>query len=91
VILQRTDGQPEDQTFTGVPAALHLVTIFNGDPGLKAIDLKINGNQKLKEKGLQPGERVTIDIASELSAGPNTVVVSGKGKKGSTAAILLHD
>jgi hypothetical protein len=87
----RVDDQPQDETFTGVPAAESKVTIENGDPGMRQVRVTVNGI-RFKETRLRPGEVRTFDVASAMRPGDgNTVVVRARGKRGASALIVLAD
>jgi uncharacterized repeat protein (TIGR01451 family) len=89
--VARVDDQPQDETFTGVPAAESRVTISNGDPGMRKVRLTVNGI-RFKETRLRPGEVRRFDVASAMRPGDdNTVVVRARGKKGASALIVLAD
>jgi hypothetical protein len=90
-MLVRDPNQQESQTFREVPQAESRITIMNGTPGLRNVEAWVNG-VKYKVRDLKDGESAVIDIASALHAGDNNVVtLKGKGKKGSTADILIWD
>jgi hypothetical protein len=89
--VARVDDQPQDETFTGVPAAESRVTIENGDPGMRKVLVTVNG-KRFKETSLRPGEVRTFDVASAMRPGDhNTVVVRARGKRGASALIVLAD
>jgi hypothetical protein len=88
--LVRDEARAVTQTFTDVPEAEHVVTVWNGNPGFKTIAVTVNG-QLFKIKSLSPGEQAQIDIASAMRPGDNAVSLSGKGKKGASATIMLWD
>jgi hypothetical protein len=87
----RDDTTASVQTFDDVPEAEHVLTLWNGDPtGLKSLDVVVN-RQQFKIKNLQPGEQRTIDIGSAMHPGDNRVTLSGKGKRGASATVMLWD
>ena len=91
LVVARTDDQPEEEQFTGVPQSESKVTILNGDPGMKKVQLTVNG-VKFKEQDLGPGEVRKFDVASAMRPGSdNTITVSARGKKGATAVIVIAD
>lgn len=74
-----------------VPRAEDKVTITNGSPGLKKIDILVNG-QTFKVTGLKDGEETTVDISSAMVDGDtNQVSFEVKGKKGSFANVMIWD
>src|SRR5215208_2243103 len=88
--VARTEGKPEETTFTDVPHVEHVVTLMNGSPGFKSFELVVNG-KKFKFNELASGAQQSIDIGSAMRPGDNTVTLRGTGKKGSTANLLLWD
>lgn len=89
-LISRDDGLPEDQTFTDVPHLEHVVTITNGTPGFKHLEVIVNG-KKFKAKHLEDGEVYSLDISSAMHPGDNTVTLRASGKKGSSANVMLWD
>jgi hypothetical protein len=90
-MLVRDPNQPQVQNFRDVPQQENKVSINNSTPGLKAVEVWVNG-VKFKAKDLKDGERTVIDITTALHAGSdNVVTLKGKGKKGSTAEIIIWD
>jgi hypothetical protein len=90
-LLIRDSNQPETQTFRDVPQAEGKVSIVNGTPGIKSVEIFVNG-VKYKAKNLSDGETAMLDIAPALHAGNDNVVsVKAKGKKGGWADIVIWD
>jgi hypothetical protein len=90
-LLVREPGRQEVQTFTDVPGAEHVLTIYNGSPGLATLEVWVNG-KKTKLKGLKDGETATFDLGSTMKAqGGNTVQVKVGGRPGSSANMMLWD
>jgi hypothetical protein len=89
-MVTKSEGKPEDQTFTDVPQAENKVTIINGVEGLKKVTLIVNGT-KFKEKDLKDGETATMDISSAMKPGLNKVTIRGNGRKGAWADIFIAD
>jgi hypothetical protein len=74
-----------------VPRVEDKVTITNGAPGLKKIDIIVNG-QTFKVKSLKDGEEVTVDISSAMVPGDaNKVDFQVKGKQGAFANVMIWD
>lgn len=74
-----------------VPRAEDKVTITNGKPGLKKIDIFVNG-QAFKVTGLKDGEETTVDISSAMVEGDaNKVSFEVKGKPGAFANVMIWD
>ncbi|HEX5720956.1 MAG TPA: hypothetical protein VF179_32690, partial [Thermoanaerobaculia bacterium] len=74
-----------------VPRAEDKVTITNGAPGLRKIDIIVNG-QTFKVNGLKDGEEVTVDISPAMVDGDaNKVDFQVKGKPGAFANVMIWD
>lgn len=91
VILVRDNNLPENDSFTGVPRAEDKVTIRNGSPGLNKVVVYVNG-VKYKSQNLKDGQETTIDISAAMNEGDNNVVrLEARGKKGSSAEVIIWD
>lgn len=87
----RETGAPQSSTYTGIPPEEHVVTVYNGDPGLGALDIEVNG-RKFKMNGLRPGEERTLDIVSAMPAtGMSTITLTTRGKPGGSAVVMIWD
>lgn len=86
----RLQGKPVTQTITDVPRIEDAVTITNGTPGLKNLDVTVNGT-RFKVTGLGDGEERTLDISSAMVEGPNTIELETFGKPGGWASIMIWD
>lgn len=88
----RERGRPERHVFTGVPAAERFVTLLNGDPGLRALTVEVNG-RKFKMTGLQPGEERTLDVESAVTTPGETSTFSltAHGTPGGSAVVMIWD
>jgi len=90
-MLVRDSNAPETQTFRDVPQAEGHITIMNGRPGVKNVEIWVNG-VKFKAKSLKDGEQTTIDASSAMHSGNNNVIaIKGGGKKGVSAEIAIWD
>ncbi len=90
-LLVREPGKQEVQTFTNVASAEHVLTVYNGNPGVANLELWVNG-QKVKIKGLKDGETATFDLGANMKAqGGNTVSAKVGGRPGSSVNIMLWD
>lgn len=90
-LVVRDSNSPIVQTHADVPQVEDTVTVTNGAPGLKNLDIVVNGT-KFKVTGLKDNEEKTIDISSALLPGENNVVtLEGRGKKGSSASVMIWD
>ena len=91
VIRDPGGDQPASETFSGLAQAESKVTIVNGDPGMKKVNLVVNG-VKFKESGLAPAEVRTFDVAPAMRPGDgNTITISARGSKGASADIVISD
>lgn len=86
----RSTGKPAEVAMRGVAKAKHFVTIFNGAPGLKNLDVIVNG-LKFKVAGTEDNAIVQFDISIALHDGDNTVTVTARAKPGSRAAIVVGE
>lgn len=60
------------------------VTVYNGDPGVKNLDVIVNG-QRFKIAGLGDKETVTLDVSSAMVKGArNTITLKVYGKPGAS-------
>jgi hypothetical protein len=90
-LISRDDNRPEAQTFRDVPRVEDKITVMNGTPGLKKVEIVVNG-VKFKVKELRDGDSTMIDVASAMHDGEDNVVsINGSGKKGSWANIVIWD
>jgi hypothetical protein len=87
----RATGRPETQTYAGVPPAERVVTILNGDPGLKQVQIDVNG-RRFNVSGLQDGEKRTLDVGAAIVTGiDSTFKLTPHGKPGGTAEVVIWD
>ncbi len=84
----RAAGQPVSQSIVGVQASDYLLHVFNSTPGVTSMTITVNG-QTFQLKGLHNGQQVTINVASALRAGTNTVTLSTTGQPGGSASVLF--
>ena len=85
-ILRTLRGAEDEQA--GILQSEHFLDIVNGTPGLTNLGIEVNG------KHLEAGHPAlqTIDIGSALHEGnTNTITVTGKGKPGGTAWVIVAD
>jgi hypothetical protein len=89
--VSRRAGEPEDHTFSGIPAAEHRISVWNGAPGLTELTVEVNG-RRYSLAGLKPGELRELDVAGAMEPGDgNVVILTAHGRPGGEAAVLLHD
>lgn len=86
----RSTGKPALVTMSGVAKAKHVVTIFNGAPGLKNLDVIVNG-VKIKVAGAADNAIAQFDIGTALHDGDNTITVTAYAKPGSRAAVVIGE
>jgi hypothetical protein len=85
----RTTGKPEGEIYLNLPAEEDTVTIENGTPGLRKLEITMNG-QKFQLAGLKDGETQTVDVSSAMLPGTdNTCVLKSSGKPGGSALVLI--
>jgi hypothetical protein len=76
------------QVVTGVAQAESTVSIYNNTPGLRQIDVKVNG-KLFRVSRLSNGEVRSIDVASALKAGNhNTIVLTPRRGIGSAEVVI---
>lgn len=78
------------ESFAGIPAAEHFVSIQNGHPGLRKFSLLVNG-QRTAFLRIGPKEVHAFDIASALTASENVITLVGQGRPGASALVLISD
>jgi hypothetical protein len=88
--LTVTRGGPVSQTFSDIPQAEHFVTIQNGDPGLKRLEVTVNGT-RFRLDDLRSGEERTLDIGSAMTAGSNSVTLRAQGERSASAVVSIGD
>lgn len=87
----RENGQPERHTYTDIPPEEHLVTVYNGDPGLRNLAVEVNG-RRFEMAGLRPREERTIDVASAITPRVrSTFTLIARGQPGGSALVLIAD
>jgi Putative Ig domain len=87
----RATGQPESHTYGGIPPEERLVTVLNGDPGLRNLAVEVNG-RKFQMAGLKPGEERTLDVGSAIVAGASsTFTLTAQGQPGGSAVVMIWD
>jgi hypothetical protein len=87
-ILTTLIRERRPQVFYDVPGAEHLVTITNGDPGLRTVLVTVHRDRYRRK--LAPGQSTTIDIGPSVQpTGSYTVKLRGRGK--GSADIMIWD
>jgi hypothetical protein len=85
----RENGKPADQIFTGLPDFESKVTVSNGSPGVRSVDVVVNGIT-FKVNGLGAGEVRTFDVASAMLPGTDNVIsITAHGGGGAGSALVM--
>jgi hypothetical protein len=77
-------------SFSGIPAAEHFVTVQNGAPGVPRIHVYVNDRQ-IETLTLTRSEVRTIDIGRAMTKPSNTVTVVAAGRPGHRALVVVSD
>jgi hypothetical protein len=89
--LEVTTGNLVQQRFTGLLAAEHYLQVINDTPGLRWLELNLNGHV-FRLDPLAAGQTVAADLAAAMDEGDaNVVVLTGAGEVGSSALVLITD
>jgi List-Bact-rpt repeat protein/prenyltransferase/squalene oxidase-like repeat protein len=90
-LVSRGNDRPVEQVLTGLPGIEHNIKIVNGDPGLKRLKITVNGHV-FRAFQLKPGEERNLDVKSAMRPGNNnTIKLLGRGKRGSSALVVISD
>lgn len=77
------------QTFTDIPYEEHFVTIENGTPGLRGLDVIVNGTE-FRVRGLDDGEVRRINVRRAMVPGlQNTITLVPRGRRGESADVTI--
>ncbi len=89
--LEVVTGNWVQKRFTGLLAAEHYLQVINGVPGLKSLEINLNGHV-FRLDPLADGRSVAADLAAAMNEGDaNVVVLTGTGAVGSSAMVLITD
>jgi len=81
----------QEQVFSNVPALEDRVTLYNGAPGLKALDVIVNGTL-FSLGGLQDHEERSVSITLAMTQGEhNTIILRGFGQANASAEIMIAE
>jgi hypothetical protein len=83
-------GNQRRESFANIPAAEHYVMIQNGTPGLRRVQLLVNGRH-LPPRWLRDDMVRTIDIGPAMLAKNNIVTVIANGRPETSALVLISD
>lgn len=77
------------ESFPGIPAAEHFISVQNGNPGLERLHVFVNGQRRAILQ-LSPQEVETIDIAAHMTES-NVITLTGQGPAGGRGLVLISD
>jgi hypothetical protein len=87
-IKVREAGAPERTSISGTADGDEVIVI-NGEPGLKNLDIVVNG-QNFRVAGLGDGEMTVIDVSSVVEYGSYaTYELTAAGKPGTSATVVI--
>jgi hypothetical protein len=64
--------------------------VTNGDPGLKRLHVRVNG-QRFTALSLSDNETRSLDVAAAMTGKANTITLAGAGELGASAAVTIGD
>lgn len=77
------------QTFTDLPHDEHVVTIENGSPGLRGMDIIVNGVE-FRVRGLDDGEARRVNVRRAMVPGhQNVITLVPRGRRGESADVTI--
>ena len=89
--VERATGKPQSQTVTGIPESESRITIYNHDPGLTDLLIKVNG-AKFMVEGLRDNQVRNVNVSGAMKDGDsNTMTFQARGRPGGNATILIHE
>ena len=81
-----------EETFVEIPGEDRYLLVENGGPGVRRVEVDINGRMIHNIAGLKDGERYHFDIGRGLDSGAdNVVTVTASGSPGGSVFIALGD
>jgi hypothetical protein len=90
-LLARENNKPTTETLTGIPEIESQITVFNGSPGMHVIVIKVNRFTYVLQ-GLRDKETRSLDVSAAMRRGhKNTVTLTGWGKRGATAEVIISE
>ncbi len=90
-LVTRAEGKPEAQTVTGVDGSEHVLTLYNGNPGIHDLDVQVNGKKFHLDKP-HDGATQSLDLGSAMHPGNgNTITLTAKGHPGGSANFMIWD
>jgi len=90
-LITRTEGKEEAQVVPSVDAAEHVITLYNGKPGIRDLEVQVNG-RRFKMPTTGDGSKQSLDVASAMRPGAhNTITLRAKGRPGGSANFMIWD
>lgn len=89
-LVLREPGKPVVYSIPGIPRQEHYVTIHNGRPGIKSLEIVVNG-RRFKASGLWDGEELTLDVDAAMLPANNIMTLKALGKPGGSALVVISD
>jgi hypothetical protein len=87
--LVSAQGDSSRQTFTDIPPSEHVISISNGSPGLRHLEVRLNGRRF--DVDLRAAQEQTLDIGSAMRTGANTLEVVAHGPRRGAAELMIWD
>lgn len=87
-------GNSVTQTFVKIPLAESFVAIVNGNPGLKTLEIKVNGARYGRfqlEANQARNHEVNVNVSSLMANGENTITFTGYGAPNARALVVISD
>jgi hypothetical protein len=82
---------PGRHHFGGLHQTVHKLLLRNGNPGLRRVELRVNG-RRLVTRALRPGGALRLDLARAMRPGPvNRVRVRAHGAANGSATLVISD
>jgi hypothetical protein len=82
------EGSQATRTFERIPWQEHFVTIQNGEPGLRRVQVLVNG-EPAAERWLLRGTVAVLDVFDRMTDGENAVTVVADGPAGGSALVFV--
>jgi hypothetical protein len=90
-LVVREKGKPVWEAIAQLPQEESQLTIYNGSPGLKTLQVTANG-QSFTVAALEDGEERTLDVSDAMLPGKqNVLTLAATGKPGGSATVMIHD
>jgi hypothetical protein len=90
-LIVRGSGVSGTQTFSGLMQSESNVTLHNGSPGVRGVELVVNG-VPFRVTSLAPNETRTVDVTSAMLPGTaNAISVTARGQPGASMSVLISN